>query len=83
MQTPKQRKANEAFAKKESSKRGKPTSALKKAGVKRTTSQKATIGEYQLLMANDRSDRILNFRWSSIPVLTDICIGNLTSIDSH
>ncbi|CCG82847.1 protein of unknown function [Taphrina deformans PYCC 5710] len=47
VQSPKQRKANEAFAKKEDAKRGKPASTRQsksKAAVKRTTSQKLVIG---------------------------------------
>lgn len=47
-QSAKQRKANEAFAKKEDAKRGKPASARQaknKAAVKRTTSQKFVIGQ--------------------------------------
>ena len=45
VQTAKQRKANEAFARKEDAKRGKPTRQNKKNAVKRTTSQKAVIGK--------------------------------------
>lgn len=44
VQTAKQRKANEAFARKEDQKRGKPTRQTKKVAIKRTTSQKAAIG---------------------------------------
>jgi hypothetical protein len=86
VQSAKQRKANEAFARKEDAKRGKPTRASSKKAIKRTNSQKFVIGKAALEIHNTKPEtdlqRVnwsLNLWRSSLPVSQNICMIQICS----